>query len=64
MFIEFFKNFFGLRRRFENKTKLDDKVVVITGGNTGIGKETAYQLSLKGAKVCSHNFNVSNYIYI
>ncbi|XP_054152418.1 retinol dehydrogenase 13-like [Oppia nitens] len=34
-----------------SKRKLDNKVVLITGGNSGIGKETAYQLSLRGAQI-------------
>jgi len=45
------KNALSIRRRCESNALLDGKVVIITGANTGIGKETAYQLSLRGPKV-------------
>ncbi|CAG2115162.1 unnamed protein product [Medioppia subpectinata] len=48
---EHFSNFMGWRRRVTSAKKLNGQVVVVTGGNAGIGKETAYQLTLRGAKV-------------
>ncbi|XP_054152572.1 retinol dehydrogenase 12-like [Oppia nitens] len=48
---EFTGNVTGGRKRCLTDRRLDGQVVVVTGANTGIGKETANQLALRGAKL-------------
>lgn len=51
MFFGVFYSLFIEGGQFRKQTRCDGKVIVITGANTGIGKETAKELVKRGGKV-------------
>lgn len=46
-----FFRLFAERPWFRKTIRIDGKVVIITGGNAGIGKETAMDLAARGGRI-------------
>jgi NAD(P)-dependent dehydrogenase (short-subunit alcohol dehydrogenase family) len=46
----FFRDYVG-GKKYEGSNRIEQKVVIITGSNTGIGKETALELAKRGAYI-------------
>jgi NAD(P)-dependent dehydrogenase (short-subunit alcohol dehydrogenase family) len=51
-----FEEHFGFAQK-EQHMELKDQVIIVTGGASGIGKESAYALARKGAHLLIADYN-------